>query len=216
MGKALDNPDRPFTAITGGAKISDKIEVLENILDKVDSLLIAGGMAATFLKALEYDMGQSLVEEEKVGTAQQLMDKAAARGVHLLLPQDVVVADRFDAQAKSKVVSIASVPAGWYVMDIGPKTIDIFETELRKSKTIIWNGPIGVFEFPQFRTGTQAIASILGSLNATTIVGGGSTAEAIQEMGLVDKMTHVSTGGGASLTFLEGKTLPAIAALMDK
>ena len=216
MGKALDNPDRPFTAITGGAKISDKIDVLENILDKVDSLLIAGGMAATFLKALKYDMGQSLVENEKVGTAQQLMDKAAARGVHLLLPQDVVVADRFDAQANSKVVAIASVPAGWYVMDVGPKTIDMFEAELRKSKTIIWNGPIGVFEFPQFRQGTQAIASVLASLNATTIIGGGSTAEAIQEMGLVDKMTHVSTGGGASLTFLEGKTLPAIAALMDK
>jgi phosphoglycerate kinase len=173
-------------------------------------------MAATFLKALKYDMGQSLVENEKVGTAQQLMDKAAARGVRLLLPQDVVVADRFDAQANSKVVAIASVPAGWYVMDIGPKTIDMFETELRKSKTIIWNGPIGVFEFAQFRQGTQAIASVLASLNATTIIGGGSTAESIQEMGLVDKMTHVSTGGGASLTFLEGKTLPAIAALMDK
>jgi 3-phosphoglycerate kinase len=216
MGKALDNPDRPFTAIAGGAKISDKIDVLENILDKVDSLLIAGGMAATFLKALKYDMGQSLVENEKVGTAQQLMDKAAARGIRLLLPQDVVVADRFDAQANSKVVAIASVPAGWYVMDIGPKTIEMFKTELRKSKTIIWNGPIGVFEFPQFRQGTQAIASVLASLNATTIIGGGSTAEAIQEMGLVDKMTHVSTGGGASLTFLEGKTLPAIAALMDK
>lgn len=216
MGKALDNPDRPFAAITGGAKISDKIAVLENILEKVDSLIVAGGMAATFLTALKYDMGQSLVENEKVGIAQQLMDKAAARGIDLLLPQDVVVADRFDAQANSRVVSVDNVPPGWYVMDIGPKTIGIFEAALRNSRTIIWNGPIGVFEFPQFRKGTQAIASLLGSLNATTIIGGGSTAEAVQELGLADKMTHVSTGGGASLTFLEGKPLPGIAALLDK
>jgi phosphoglycerate kinase len=216
MGKALDNPDRPFAAITGGAKISDKIAVLENILEKVDSLIVAGGMAATFLTALKYDMGQSLVENEKVGIAQQLMDKAAARGINLLLPQDVVVADSFDANANSKVVSVDNVPPGWYVMDIGPKTIDVFQAVLKNSRTIIWNGPIGVFEFPQFRKGTQAIASLLGSLDATTIIGGGSTAEAVQELGLADKMTHVSTGGGASLTFLEGKPLPGIAALLDR
>jgi phosphoglycerate kinase len=216
MGKALDNPDRPFAAITGGAKISDKIAVLENILEKVDSLIVAGGMAATFLTALKYDMGQSLVENEKVGIAQQLMDKAAARGINLLLPQDVVVADSFDANANSKVVSVDNVPPGWYVMDIGPKTIDVFQAVLKDSRTIIWNGPIGVFEFPQFRKGTQAIASLLGSLDATTIIGGGSTAEAVQELGLADKMTHVSTGGGASLTFLEGKPLPGIAALLDR
>jgi phosphoglycerate kinase len=216
MGKALDNPDRPFAAITGGAKISDKIAVLENILEKVDSLIVAGGMAATFLTALKYDMGQSLVENEKVGIAQQLMDKAAARGINLLLPQDVVAADSFDANANSKVVSVDNVPPGWYVMDIGPKTIDVFQAVLKDSKTIIWNGPIGVFEFPQFRKGTQAIASLLGSLTATTIIGGGSTAEAVQELGLADKMTHVSTGGGASLTFLEGKPLPGIAALLDR
>lgn len=216
MGKALDNPDRPFAAITGGAKISDKIAVLENILEKVDSLIVAGGMAATFLTALKHDMGQSLVEKEKVGIAQQLMDKAAARGINLLLPQDVVVADSFDANANSKVVSVDNVPSGWYVMDIGPKTIDLFQAVLKDSKTIIWNGPIGVFEFPQFRKGTQAIASLLGSLNATTIIGGGSTAEAVQELGLADKMTHVSTGGGASLAFLEGKPLPGIAALLDR
>lgn len=216
MGKALQNPDRPFTAITGGAKISDKIDVLQNILEKVDSLLVAGGMAATFLKALKYDMGQSLVENEKVGAAQQLMDKARARGVRLLLPEDAVVAAKFEAGAEHRVVSVDKVPPGWYVMDIGPRTVDAFAAELRKSRTIIWNGPLGVFEFAEFRKGTEAIASVLGSVDATTIIGGGSTAEAIQEMGLADKMTHVSTGGGASLTFLEGKTMPAIAALLDK
>ena len=215
MGKALNNPQRPFAAIIGGAKISDKIGVLENILDKVDSLFIAGGMGSTFLKSLKYDMGQSLVENEKIGIARQLMDKAAAKGVHLLLPSDVIVANKFDAQANSKVVPISNVPAGWYVMDIGPRTIELFEAKLRKCKTIIWNGPVGVFEFPQFRKGTQAVATVLASLNATTIIGGGSTAEAVQELGLVHKMTHVSTGGGASLTFLEGKPLPAIAALLD-
>lgn len=216
MGKALQNPDRPFTAITGGAKISDKIDVLQNILEKVDSLLVAGGMAATFLKALKYDMGQSLVENEKVGAAQQLMDKARARGVRLLLPEDAVVAAKFEAGAEHRVVSVDKVPPGWYVMDIGPRTVDAFAAELRKSRTIIWNGPLGVFEFAEFRKGTEAIASVLGSVDATTIIGGGSTAEAVQEMGLADKMTHVSTGGGASLTFLEGKTMPAIAALLDK
>lgn len=216
MGKALDNPDRPFATIIGGAKISDKIGVLENILDKVDCLLIAGGMAATFLKALKYDTGQSLVENEKVGTAQQLMDKAATRKIRLLLPQDVVVADKFDARAEHRLVSVDKVPPGWYIMDIGPKTIQNFGAELRKSRTIIWNGPLGVFEFPEFRKGTQAIASLLAGLSATTIIGGGSTAEAIQEMGLADKMTHVSTGGGASLTFLEGEPMPAIVALQDK
>lgn len=216
MGKALQNPDRPFTAITGGAKISDKIDVLQNILEKVDSLLVAGGMAATFLKALKYDMGQSLVENEKVGAAQQLMDKARARGIRLLLPEDAVVASKFEAGAEHRIVSVDKVPPGWYVMDIGPRTIDTFAAELRQSRTIIWNGPLGVFEFPQFRQGTEAIASVMGSVDAITIIGGGSTAEAVQEMGLADRMTHVSTGGGASLTFLEGKPMPAIVALLDK
>jgi phosphoglycerate kinase len=216
MGKALQNPDRPFTAITGGAKISDKIDVLQNILEKVDSLLVAGGMAATFLKALKYDMGQSLVENEKVGAAQQLMDKARARGIRLLLPEDAVVASKFEAGAEHRIVSVDKVPPGWYVMDIGPRTIDTFAAELRQSRTIIWNGPLGVFEFPEFRQGTEAIASVMGSVDAITIIGGGSTAEAVQEMGLADRMTHVSTGGGASLTFLEGKPMPAIVALLDK
>jgi 3-phosphoglycerate kinase len=216
MDKALNSPDRPFTALIGGAKISDKIGVLENILDKVDSLLIAGGMGSTFLKSLKYEVGQSLVEEEKIGLAQKLIDTAAEKGVHLLLPSDVVVANKFAAEAKSRTVSIKDVPQGWYVMDIGPKTIKQFAAKLRKSKTVVWNGPVGVFEFPPFRTGTQAIAEVLASMSATTIVGGGSTAEAVQEMGLVHKMTHVSTGGGASLKFLEGKPLPGVEALLDK
>ena len=216
MGKALDNPDRPFAALVGGAKISDKIAVLENILDKVDALLIAGGMGSTFLKSLKYDMGQSLVENEKVNVAQQLMDKAAAKGVHLLLPSDVVVANKFDAKSNSKTVAINSVPAGWYVMDIGPRTIEQFEAKLGKCKTVIWNGPVGVFEFAPFSKGTESIAQFLAGMNATTIIGGGSTAEAVEELGLAHKMTHVSTGGGASLMFMEGKTLPAIAALQDK
>ncbi len=216
MGKALNNPDRPFAALVGGAKISDKIGVLENILDKVDALLIAGGMGSTFLKSLKYDMGQSLVENEKVNVARQLMDKAAAKGVHLLLPSDVVVANKFDAKANSKVVTINSVPAGWYVMDIGPRSIEQFEAKLGKCKTVVWNGPVGVFEFAPFRRGTESIAKFLAGLSATTIIGGGSTAEAVEELGLAHKMTHVSTGGGASLMFMEGKTLPAIAALLDK
>jgi 3-phosphoglycerate kinase len=216
MGKALNNPDRPFAALVGGAKISDKIGVLENILDKVDALLIAGGMGSTFLKSLKYDMGQSLVENEKVNVAQQLMDKAATKGVHLLLPSDVVVANKFDAKANSKIVTINSVPSGWYVMDIGPRTIEQFEAKLGKCRTIVWNGPVGVFEFAPFRKGTESIAKFLAGLRATTIIGGGSTAEAVEELGLAHKMTHVSTGGGASLMFMEGKTLPAVAALLDK
>ena len=216
MDKALNEPARPFAAIIGGAKISDKIGVLEHILEKVDSLLIAGGMGSTFLKALKYDVGESSVEKDKVGLAQWLVEKATAKGVHLLLPSDVVVADKFAPDARSKTVTILSVPSGWYVMDIGPRTIGIFEAKLRKSKTVIWNGPVGVFEFPKFSKGTQAIASLLAGLDATTIIGGGSTAEAVEEMGLVYKMTHVSTGGGASLKFLEGKTLPGVAVLQDK
>jgi len=216
MDKALNNPERPFTALIGGAKISDKMAMLENVLDKVDSLLIAGGMGATFLKSLKYDVGESLVEEEKVGLAQQLIDGALEKGVHLMLPSDVVVANKFDAEAKSRVVSITSVPHKWYVMDIGPNTIRQFGAKLQKSKTVIWNGPVGVFEFPQFQKGTYAIAEILAGLDATTVIGGGSTAEAVEQLGLVHKMTHVSTGGGASLKFLEGKPLPGIEALQDK
>ncbi len=216
MDKALNDPVRPFAAIIGGAKISSKIGVIEHILERVDSLLIAGGMGSTFLKALKLDVGQSSIDKDKVGLAQWLMEKAVKKGVHLLLPSDVVVADRYTPNARSKTVPITGVPSGWYVMDIGPQTIELFEAKLRKSKTIIWNGPVGVFEFPKFSKGTQAIADLLSGLDSTTIIGGGSTAEAVEEMGLVDKITHVSTGGGASLKFLEGKTLPGVAVLQDK
>jgi phosphoglycerate kinase len=219
--RALDNPHRPFTAVIGGKKVSDKMGIIENILDKVDSLLIGGGMGATFLKSLKYNMGQftvEMVEKETVGFAQKLVDDAGRKGVHLLLPIDVVVADSFEPQGKSKTVSIADVPKGWYVMDIGPRTIEVFVPKLRKSQTVIWNGPVGVFELPKFQKGTRAIATALANLGATatTIVSGGSTAEAVQEMGLADKLTHVSIAGGASLRLLEGKALPGVASLMAK
>lgn len=216
LDKALEDPARPFTAIIGGAKISDKIGVIENILSRVDSLIIAGGMGSTFLKALKYNVGESPVENNKLSLAQRLMEKAEEKGVHLLLPTDVVVADKFEPRAKSKTVQITGVPSGWQVMDIGPRSIVIFEAKLRKSKTIVWNGPVGVFEFPKFAKGTEAIAHLLAGLDATTIIGGGSTAEAVEELGLVDKLTHVSTGGGASLRFLEGQLMPGITVLQDK
>ena len=216
MTRALDNPARPFTALIGGKKVRDKIGIIENILDKVDSLLIAGGMGPTFLKSLKYNMGQTMVEEEITGLAQKLIDEAGRKGVHLLLPIDVVVSDRLNPQGKSKTVSITKVPSGWYVMDIGPRTIEMFVPKLRKSKTVIWNGPVAIYEFPKFQRGSRAIATTLASLDATTIVGGGSTAEAVEEMGLVHKLTHVSTGGGASLRLLEGQVLPGVASLMAK
>lgn len=219
MDKALNDPERPLAALIGGAKINSKIGILENIIDKVDSLLIAGGMSSTFLRALQYNVGQSSVKDEKedkVGLAKLLIEKAAEKGVPLLLPSDVVVADRFASDARSRTVSVDNVPTSWYIMDIGPRTIELFETELRKSKTIIWNGPVGVFEFSKFSEGTEAMANVLTDLDATTVIGGGSTAEAVVEMGLTDKMSHISTGGGASLKFLEGKTLPGVVVLQDK
>lgn len=216
MGKALSNPARPFASIIGGAKISDKIGVIDNILEKVNIMLIGGGMVATFLKAMNHGVGKSSVEADKLDLAKKLMDKAKTKGVKLLLPVDLVVADKFAADAKSKTVPIDQVPGDWLIMDIGHKTIDLFEGELKKCKTVIWNGPMGVFEYAKFSRGTASIAKTLAGLKATTIIGGGSTAEAVEEMKLVDKMTHVSTGGGASLEFLEGKILPGVAALQDK
>ena len=216
MGRALTEPARPFAVIIGGAKVSDKIRVLEHLLDKVDVLLIGGGMACTFLKAQKYEIGRSLLEEDRLDFASSLVERAQAKGIHLLLPIDVVIGDKFEADASSKTVSVDEVPADWQIMDIGPRTIERFEAELTPCKTVIWNGPMGVFEFPKFRKGTEAVASILANLNATTIVGGGSTAEAVEEMGFTSKITHVSTGGGASLQFLEGRTLPGVAALLDK
>lgn len=216
LGKALTDPVPPFTAITGGAKVSDKLGLLDNILGKIDSLLIGGGMCCTFLKAQGHEVGQSKIEEDKLDLVQELLSKAAKLSVKLMLPEDVAVAEVFGGGGPSKVVPSSEIPDGSYVMDIGPRTIESFTGELRKSKTVIWNGPMGVFEYLEFRRGTEAIARQLAELEATTILGGGSTAEAVEELGLADRMSHVSTGGGAALEFLEGKTLPGVAALLDK
>jgi len=213
LGKALESPERPFVAILGGAKISDKIAVIDNLLGKVDKLLIGGGMANTFLKAKGLNIGESLVEESSLENARNLM---ARGGDKLLLPVDAVVADRFDNQAQSQVVSVDKVPAGWRILDIGPASVALFKQVLAPAKTVIWNGPMGVFEFPQFAKGTFALAEELAHLKATTIIGGGDSAAAVEKSGLADQMTHISTGGGASLEFLEGRVLPGVAALNDR
>jgi phosphoglycerate kinase len=211
LGRALTSPEPPFFAILGGAKISDKIGVIENLLGRVAAVLVGGGMANTFLKAEGFDVGVSLVEEESLDTAQDLLQRA---GDKLVLPVDVTVADRFAADAFSQVVAPGSVPAGWRILDIGPRTLEVFRERLEGARTVVWNGPMGVFEFPKFAAGTEAVARILASLpDATVIIGGGDSAAAVQRTGLADEMTHVSTGGGASLEFLEGKTLPGVAAL---
>ncbi|MCH7786650.1 MAG: phosphoglycerate kinase [Chloroflexi bacterium] len=217
LGRALESPRRPFAAVMGGAKVSDKIAVLENLAGRVDTLIIGGGMAATFFKAKGLEIGDSLLEEERVQFASEFMRTSKDNGLELLLPVDVVIADSFSATASHRTVGIADIPTGWRVMDIGPQTISLFEKALRTSKTVVWNGPMGVFEWEPFAQGTVRIANVLSSLSdATTVVGGGSTAEAVGSLGLADKMTHVSTGGGASLEFLEGKVLPGVAALLDK
>jgi phosphoglycerate kinase len=196
--------------------VSDKITMLENILPKVDALVIGGGMANTFLKAQGYDVGKSKVEDEQLDFAKSLVAKAKEKGVHFLLPTDAVAAEKFDAASPSQTVPVDKVPKDWQLLDIGPETVKRFSEEIKKSHTVVWNGPLGVFEFPAFAKGTQAIAALLSTLNATTIIGGGDTAAAVEQQGLAGKMTHVSTGGGASLEFLEGKTLPGVAALLDK
>ncbi|MEE8471792.1 MAG: phosphoglycerate kinase [Dehalococcoidia bacterium] len=216
LGKALHNPVQPFAALVGGAKVSDKMAVLESILDRVDALLIGGGMAATFLKAGGSGVGTSLVEEDRLEFASELMERASAGGVRFLLPLDVVVGPGLDATEGVRVVPIDGVGAGEVIGDIGPRTVELFSAELRGCRTIVWNGPMGVFESPAYSQGTRAMASLLAGLEATTIVGGGSTAEAVGSLGLSERMTHVSTGGGASLEFLEGKTLPGVAVLEDK
>ncbi len=213
LGKALEAPERPFITILGGAKISDKIGVIRNLLSRVDRLLIGGGMANTFLKAQGYEMGDSLVEEESLDTARELLQAAGGK---LRLPVDVVIADRFDNDAERRVVKVDAVPAGWRVLDIGPATVEAFRAELANAKTVVWNGPMGVFEFPNFAAGTFAIAETLASLPATTIVGGGDSVAAVQKAGVAYQITHISTGGGASLEFLEGRTLPGVAALLDR
>jgi phosphoglycerate kinase len=216
LGSILSNPRHPFAELAGGAKVSDKLSVLENTLGKVDCLLIGGGMAATFLKAKSYQVGTSLVENDKIELAAKLMKKEARRGVRLMLPVDVVVAAEVSAESEAKIVPVGEIPPDWRIVDIGPQTISNFSEELQQCKTIFWNGPMGVYEITRFAQGTQAMARLLAGLKATTIIGGGSTAEAVTEMKLADKMTFVSTGGGASLRFLSGETLPGVEVLLDK
>lgn len=216
MGKALSNPERPFVAILGGAKVSDKIGVIENLLDKVDYLIIGGGMAYTFLKAKGYEIGTSICEDEKIELATNIMEKAQQKGVELLLPVETVVAKEFSADSEPVVVPSDKIPADMMGMDIGPKTIELFSEVVKKAKTVIWNGPMGVFEFPKFAVGTKSIAKALAETDAVTIIGGGDSAAAVAQLGFADKMTHISTGGGASLEYLEGIELPGIAALNDK
>jgi phosphoglycerate kinase len=214
LGGALAAPQKPFVAILGGAKISDKIGVIENLLDRVDALLVGGGMANTFLKADGYDVAESLVEDDSLDTARELIERGGDR---LVLPVDVTVADRFDADAFSQVVTVAEVPPHWRILDIGPRTLELFQERLAGARTVVWNGPMGVFEFEKFAQGTEAVARMLAALpEATTIIGGGDSAAAVKRTGLADKMSHISTGGGASLEFLEGKTLPGVAALLDR
>ena len=216
LGDALNNPERPFVAILGGAKVSDKIGVIDSLLEKVDTLMIGGGMAYTFFKAQGYEVGNSLCEPDKCELALSLMKKAEEKGVKFLLPVDTKVGKEFKPDTESKTVAWTEIPEGWEGFDIGEKTIEMFENELKTAKTVVWNGPLGLFEFDQFAIGTNAIAHALAELDATTIIGGGDTAAAIQKAGVADKMTHVSTGGGASLEFIEGKKLPGIECLLDK
>ena len=216
MGKALTNPVRPFVAILGGAKVKDKIGVITNLIDKVDALLIGGGMAYTFIKAQGGEVGNSLLDEERIGLAKELMDKAAAKGVKLILPVDNVIGDAFDNDCHQQVVESGKIPEGWEGLDIGPKTREQFAEVIRTAKTVVWNGPMGVFEMPNFAKGTIAVAKALAESDAISIIGGGDSAAAIEQLGFADKVTHISTGGGASLEFLEGKVLPGIAALEDK
>ncbi|MFQ5472717.1 MAG: phosphoglycerate kinase [Dehalococcoidia bacterium] len=216
LSRAVQDPARPYVAIIGGAKVSTKMAVLEHLLDKVDKVLIGGGMANTFFKAEGFDVGESLVEDEYVDSAREVMEKAESKGVRILLPTDVIVAERFEADSPAKRVSVKDVPAGWRIMDIGETTIDVFAAALQGAKTVVWNGPMGVIEMAPFSHGSHRLAGVIGTLDgADTIIGGGETAAAVEQVGLSSKFSHVSTGGGASLEFLEGKELPGIAALDD-
>lgn len=216
LGEALENPERPFVAILGGSKVSDKIGVIENLLEKVDTLIIGGGMAYTFFKAQGYNVGDSLCEEDKCELALELMEKAKEKNVKFLLPIDNKVGKEFKPDTESKTVKSTEIPDSWEGLDIGEETIKLYKEELKNAKTIVWNGPLGVFEFDQFAVGTNEIAKALGDIDAIKIIGGGDSAAAVEKAGLADKMTHISTGGGASLEFLEGKKLPGIEALLDK
>ncbi|WP_085505880.1 phosphoglycerate kinase [Thalassobacillus devorans] len=216
LGQALSDPDRPFTAIIGGAKVKDKIGVIDNLLDKVDNLIIGGGLAYTFLKAKGYEIGKSLLEEDKIDLAKQFMQKAEDNNVNFLMPEDVIVADDFSEEANTKEVSIDSIPADWEALDIGPKTREKYSQVVKDSKLIIWNGPMGVFEFKLFANGTKDVAAALAETDGYTVIGGGDSAAAVEKFGFAEKMDHVSTGGGASLEFMEGKELPGVSLLNDK
>lgn len=216
MGQALEDPARPFLAILGGAKVSDKIGVIENLLDKVDTILIGGGMAYTFLKSQGKEIGLSLLEEDKIELAASLLEKAREKGVEILLPVDGVVAEKLAEGVKTEVVSIDQIPKDQMALDIGPKTAERYRKEILQAKTVVWNGPMGVFEIPAFAEGTFAVAKALADSDAVSIVGGGDSASAVEQAGYKEKITHVSTGGGASLEFLEGKSLPGIAAIGDR
>lgn len=216
LGNAVNNPERPFVAILGGAKVSSKISVIENLLDKVDTLIIGGGMSYTFSKAQGGSVGKSLLEEDYCEYALKMLEKAEEKGVKLLLPVDTVVADDFSNDAASKVVKAGEIPADWEGLDIGPAAAEMFSEAVKDAKTIVWNGPMGCFEMPNFAKGTEAVAKALAEADATTIIGGGDSAAAVNQLGYGEKMTHISTGGGASLEFLEGKELPGVAAANDK
>jgi phosphoglycerate kinase len=213
LGQATNNPEHPYIAILGGAKISDKILVVENLLAKCDKLIIGGGMANTFLTAEGLNMQDSLVEAGSVDTAKAILAKSGNR---IVLPVDAVIADKFEAEANSQTVDVSKIPSGWRMMDVGPRTLELYKATLKGAKLIVWNGPVGVFEMPKFAEGTFALARLLAESGATTIIGGGDSASAVKKAGVADKMTFVSTGGGASLEFLEGKELPGVAALLDK
>ena len=216
LGNAVNNPVRPLVAILGGSKVSSKISVINNLLEKVDTLIIGGGMAYTFMAAKGYNVGTSLLEADYIEYAKDMMAKANEKGVKLLIPVDTVVAKEFANDAESKVAEEGKIEDGWMGLDIGPKTIELFSDAVKDAKTVVWNGPMGVFEMPNFAKGTNSIASVLAEIDATTIIGGGDSVAAVNQAGLGDKMSHISTGGGASLEFLEGKELPGIAAIGDK
>lgn len=216
LGKALENPERPFTAIIGGAKVKDKINVIDNLLDKVDNLIIGGGLAYTFIKAEGYEIGNSLLEEDKLELAREFMQKAKDKGVRFVLPKDVIVADEFSETADTKIVAVDNIPADWEALDIGPESRKEYEEIISKSKLVIWNGPMGVFEMNPFAGGTKEVARALAETEGYTIIGGGDSAAAVEQFGYAQEMNHVSTGGGASLEFMEGKTLPGVQALDDK
>lgn len=216
LGETVNNPKRPFVAILGGKKVSDKIGVIESLLEKVDTLMIGGAMAYTFFKAQGYNVGNSICELDKLDLALELIEKAKTKGVKLMLPVDTKVGKEFAKDTESKIVKYTEIPDGWEGFDIGPETIEMYKKELESAKTVLWNGPVGLFEFDQFAVGTNEIAAKLATLDAVTVIGGGDSAAAVEKAGLADKMTHISTGGGASLEFLEGKALPGIECLLDK